>query len=106
MAYPRKRHWFRMLFEWRGSVLRVILPRLGLFFLLSVGVVWTGGHIGRFKIPLTIAPFTVSGLAISIFLGFRKHLLPSKYLVPRRATRDQFRPSLDLFNLAGWTLQL
>lgn len=27
----------------------------------------------------------------SIFLGFRKHLLPSKYLVPRRATRDQFQ---------------
>lgn len=67
----RKGHWFLMLFEWRGSVLRTILPRLMLVFGLSVWVVWSSGHIGRYRIPLDIAPFTLSGLAISIFLGFR-----------------------------------
>jgi len=40
----------------------------------------------------------------SIFLGFRKHLLPWKYLVPRRATRDQFRAE-PRFEPSWWTLQ-
>lgn len=108
MAYPRKRHWFRMLFEWRGSVLRVILPRLGIFFLLSVGVVWTGGHIGRFKIPLTIAPFTVSGLAISIFLGFRNSASYDRFWEGRRlwgallnATRSLVRQGLTYAQLTA-----
>ena len=108
MAYPRKRHWFRMLFEWRGSVLRVILPRLGLFFLLSVGVVWTGGHIGRFKIPLTIAPFTVSGLAISIFLGFRNSASYDRFWEGRKlwgallnTTRSLVRQGLTYAKLAA-----
>jgi ion channel-forming bestrophin family protein len=97
-----------MLFEWRGSVLRVILPRLGIFFLLSVGVVWTGGHIGRFKIPLTIAPFTVSGLAISIFLGFRNSASYDRFWEGRKlwgallnTTRSLVRQGLTYTQLAA-----
>jgi putative membrane protein len=71
MASQRRRHWILMLFEWRGSVLRTILPRLCLLFLISACVVWSHGYIGRYRIPLDIAPFTLSGVAISIFLGFR-----------------------------------
>ncbi|GGG96850.1 bestrophin family protein [Silvibacterium dinghuense] len=71
MKRQKKQHWFLMLFEWRGSVLRQILPRLGLMFLLSSAAVYSGGRIGRFHIPLNVAPFTLTGVAISIFLGFR-----------------------------------
>ncbi|MFT4113040.1 bestrophin family protein [Silvibacterium sp.] len=71
MKRQGKQHWFLMLFEWQGSVLREILPRLGIMFLYSCAVVYTGGRLGRFHIDLNVAPFTLIGVAISIFLGFR-----------------------------------
>lgn len=73
-----------MLFEWRGSVLRNILPRLSLIFLLSLWVVWSHGCIGRHHISLDLAPFTLSGVAISIFLGFRNSASYDRFLEGRR----------------------
>lgn len=71
MIIRKKEHWFRMLFIWHGSVLPRLLPRLGLLFLLSAIIVYLKGALFSFKVPLNPAPFTLFGLALALFLGFR-----------------------------------
>lgn len=60
-----------MLFIWRGSVLPRIMPQLGLIFVCSALVVYFRGHLFSVKIPLNPTPFTLFGIALAIFLGFR-----------------------------------
>lgn len=71
MIIREKSNWFSMLFVWKGSVLPVILPRLLVLLVLSIGVVWSNGQLYHFKIALNPAPFTLIGLALALFLGFR-----------------------------------
>lgn len=77
-------HWLRMLFVWRGSVLRRILPQLALIALLSAGVVWTHGSIGGWKLTLTATPFTLFGVALAIFLGFRNNASYERFWEARK----------------------
>lgn len=72
-------HWLRMLFVWRGSVLPKILPQLLLITLLAVLVTCFHGHLFRWKVTLTFAPFTLMGLALAIFLGFRNSASYARY---------------------------
>jgi putative membrane protein len=60
-----------MLFTWRGSVLPTITPRLGMVFLVSLAAVIWRGQVLDYKISLNPAPFTLIGVALAIFLGFR-----------------------------------
>ncbi|WP_058909991.1 bestrophin family protein [Entomohabitans teleogrylli] len=64
-------HWFTRLFVWHGSVLSKIFTRLLLNVLLSVSVIFFLPWYERLGIKLTIAPFSILGVAIAIFLGFR-----------------------------------
>jgi ion channel-forming bestrophin family protein len=77
-------HWLRMLFVWRGSVLRQILPQLALIALLSTAVVWTHGTIGGWKLTLTATPFTLFGVALAIFLGFRNNASYERFWEARK----------------------
>jgi putative membrane protein len=60
-----------MLFTWRGSVLPAIMPRLGMVFLVSLAAVIWRGQVLDYKVSLNPAPFTLIGVALAIFLGFR-----------------------------------
>jgi putative membrane protein len=61
---------FGLLFTLRGSIVPAIAPRVLVVVLLSS--VLTGLHHQRPALPeLTPVPFTLLGLALSIFLGFR-----------------------------------
>ena len=71
MIIRKREHWFKMLFIWHGSVLPRLLPRLGLLMLLSAAVVYLRGSVFSFKVPLNPAPFTLFGIALALFLGFR-----------------------------------
>ncbi|MDT3621283.1 bestrophin family protein [Cronobacter malonaticus] len=64
-------HWFARLFVWHGSVLAKISTRLLLNFLLSVTVIFFLPWYEELGIKLTTAPFSILGVAIAIFLGFR-----------------------------------
>lgn len=64
-------NWLRLLFVWRGSILKQILPQLGLVLLLSVVVTVVHGQVLRWKVPLNFVPFSLIGLTLAIFLGFR-----------------------------------
>jgi len=73
MVIKEKSNWFRMLFVWHGSVLPEILPRLIALFLLSAVIVYFRGQLFAYKVSLNPAPFTLIGLALAIFLGFRNN---------------------------------
>ncbi|WP_341318761.1 bestrophin family ion channel [Paraburkholderia sp. IMGN_8] len=64
-------HWLRMLFVWRGSVLPQIAPRLALTSVFSALVVAFHGRLFVWKVPMNFVPFTLIGLTLAIFLGFR-----------------------------------
>jgi putative membrane protein len=74
MIIRKQENWFRMLFIWRGSVLPRLLYRLFLLFALSLLVLYFNGSFFNHKIQLNPAPFTLFGIALAIFLGFRNNV--------------------------------
>lgn len=76
--------WFRMLLIWRGSVLPRILPRLLAITLLAGLVTVLHGELFRLKISLTFVPFTLIGVALAIFLGFRNSASYDRYWEARK----------------------
>lgn len=71
MIIRKKEHWFMMLFILRGSVLPKLFPRLLFLCLFSILVVYLRGDVFNVKVPLNPTPFTLFGVALAIFLGFR-----------------------------------
>ncbi len=71
MIVRPNQHWFLSLFNWRGSVLPNILSRLALNLLVSVSAVILLPYYDSLGLHLTTAPFSLVGIAIAIFLGFR-----------------------------------
>ncbi|HRL66812.1 MAG TPA: bestrophin family ion channel, partial [Ottowia sp.] len=64
-------NWLRLLFVWRGSILPQILPQLLAALGFAVLVTLVHGQVWRWKVPLNLVPFSLIGLALAIFLGFR-----------------------------------
>ncbi len=64
-------NWLRLLFVWRGSILRKILPQLVAVLVLALVVTVVHGQVLRWKVPLNFVPFSLIGLTLAIFLGFR-----------------------------------
>lgn len=77
-------HWLRMLFVLRGSVLPRIMPQLLFTTALAAVVVWGEGRIGPWKLGLTAAPFTLLGVALAIFLGFRNNASYERFWEARK----------------------
>ena len=79
-------HWFRLLFVWRGSVLPYIATRLLLVVLVAVLSVlsrswWMSEHAAS---ALSIPPFTLMGIALAIFLGFRNSVSYERFWEARK----------------------
>ena len=72
-------HWFRMLFVLRGSVLPLIAPRLLGTTLFAAFVVWLHGHMGNWQLSLNFVSFSLIGLPLAIFLGFRNSTAYARY---------------------------
>ncbi|UOE49790.1 hypothetical protein MTO98_01720 [Mucilaginibacter sp. SMC90] len=71
MIIRKKPNWFRMLFVWRGSVLPKLLPRLSVLFLFTSLVVYSRPYLDRYHGDLSTNIYTLFGIALAIFLGFR-----------------------------------
>lgn len=86
MIIRPRHHWFRLLFVWRGSVLPNIVGRLALVLAVSVASVlsrewWMSAHANS---ALSIPPFTLMGVALAIFLGFRNSVSYERFWEARR----------------------
>jgi putative membrane protein len=71
MIVRSKSNWWTLLFVWRGSMMKQMLPQLLIVAVLSVLAVWTEGNVLAHKVPLNATPFTLVGVALALFLGFR-----------------------------------
>nr|WP_295924013.1 bestrophin family ion channel [uncultured Dyadobacter sp.] len=103
MIQRKKEHWFKMLFVWHGSVLPQLVPRLFLLLVLSVLIVFVNGTLYHYKIPLSPAPFTIFGIALALFLGFRNNASYDRFWEGRKLwgallndTRSLSRQALTL----------
>ncbi len=77
-----------MLFVWNGSVLQSIIPQLAFVALVDVVAVITDGSIFGEKVPLNTTPFTLVGVALTIFLAFRNNASYSRYWEARQMWGD------------------
>jgi putative membrane protein len=96
-------HWLRMLFVLRGSVLPDIAPQLLGTMAFAVVVTLLHGQLFTWKIPLNFVPFSLIGLTLAIFLGFRNSTSYARYWEARvlwgtllNETRSLVRQALTL----------
>lgn len=68
----------------RGSILPRILPSLMLNIILATLVTISHGDLFDLKITLTPIPFTLIGLALAIFLGFRNNAAYDRFWEARK----------------------
>lgn len=68
----------------RGSVLPRILPSLALNMFIAALVTISHGDLFQLKITLTPIPFSLIGLALAIFLGFRNNAAYDRYWEGRK----------------------
>lgn len=84
MIIRKKENWLRMLFIWRGSVLPQIINRLLILLVISLGVVYFKGTVYNYKIQLNPSPFTLFGIALALFLGFRNNVSYDRFWEGRK----------------------
>lgn len=70
MIVRQRTHWLKMLFIWKGSVLKKIITQLFIITIFSVAVYYFNGKIYDYKVKLNPTVFTLIGLALAIFMGF------------------------------------
>ncbi|GAA4011182.1 bestrophin family protein [Actimicrobium antarcticum] len=75
---------FRLFLLLRGSVLPRILPTLIINIVIATLVTWSHGDLYTLKITLTTIPFTLIGLPIAIFLGFRNNAAYDRFWEGRK----------------------
>lgn len=92
-----------MLLAWRGSVLPQLIPRLFLVLCLSIIAVAAHDHIIKFTVHLSTVPFSLIGIALAVFLGFRNSASYDRYWEGRKLwgqllneTRSLTRQALTL----------
>ena len=105
MIIKKKDNWFKMLFEWKGSVLPQLLPRLFLLFLFSFLIVYYKSFLLEYNLHINPAIFTLFGIALAIFLGFRNNVSYDRFWEGRKLwgallndTRSLARQSITLLN--------
>ena len=92
-----------MLLAWRGSVLPQLLPRLFIVLCLSIIAVASHDHILKITVNLSTVPFSLIGIALAVFLGFRNNASYDRYWEGRKLwgqmlneTRSLTREALTL----------
>ena len=71
MIVRSKTNWWALLFVWRASMMTQMMPQMLIVAALSVFAVWSEGTVFKHKVPLNATPFTLVGVALALFLGFR-----------------------------------
>jgi putative membrane protein len=75
---------FRLFLIFRGSVLKDIWKVLLVNIILATLVTMTHGDLFSHKVTLTAIPFTLIGLPLAIFLGFRNNAAYDRYCEGRK----------------------
>ncbi len=73
MLVPNKPSWIRILFYTRGTPILAVWKRLLAVTAVALTITWMEVVHNFFHLELTVVPFSLVGLALSIFLGFRNN---------------------------------
>ncbi|MDD9942982.1 MAG: bestrophin family ion channel [Myxococcales bacterium] len=102
----REASWLSLLVSTRGTVLSRIWLRIVLITLVALVITWLHLEEGWFERSLTPLPFTLIGLALGIFLGFRNNTSYDRFWEGRKlwgalvnASRSLTRQILTLIDL-------
>jgi putative membrane protein len=76
--------WIGLLFARRGSLMPRIAAQLLFVCALSFAVVAVHGTLFHWKVTLTAAPFSLMGVSLAIFLGFRINASYDRYWEARK----------------------
>lgn len=77
-------HWLRLLFVRRGSMVRQIMSQQLFIVGWACVVVWAHGRLFEWKVTLTASPFSLMGVSLAIFLGFRINASYDRYWEARK----------------------
>ncbi|PKO58036.1 MAG: hypothetical protein CVU25_05940 [Betaproteobacteria bacterium HGW-Betaproteobacteria-19] len=77
-------HWLHLLFVRHGSIIYRIFPQLLFTTGLAAVVVLAHGQLFHWKVTLTSSPFSLMGVALAIFLGFRINASYDRYWEARK----------------------
>lgn len=83
LVFDNKKSWLALVFSIRGSALLRIRYRLLGVFLLSVAFTYVQ-ETGRIHSPVNLAAFSLIGLALGVFLGFRNNTSYDRFWEGRR----------------------
>ncbi|MBX7083519.1 MAG: bestrophin [Nannocystaceae bacterium] len=84
MIVDERRTWWQQLSAWRGTALQRIWPRLALVMAASAVLTWLHVVVDRRFDVLTPLPFSLVGVALGIFLGFRNNASYDRFWEGRR----------------------
>jgi putative membrane protein len=73
-----------LLFSRQGSIVAEVWRPILFTVLIAMMVTWTHGHLYHFKVTLTVIPFSLIGLTLAIFLGFRNRISYDRFWEGRR----------------------
>lgn len=110
MIVTRRPNAIRLFFALQGSILPRIVWSLATCTALAVAVTLTHGRLFDAKITLTPVPFSLMGLALAIFLGFRNSTAYDRYWEARKLwgellhhSRSLTRQVLTLTRMPAWS---
>jgi putative membrane protein len=86
----------RLFLALRGSIVPRILPALIVNVAIATLVTMSHGDLFRLKITLTTIPFTLIGLPLAIFLGFRNNAAYDRFWEGRKLWGEQVLRSRSL----------
>ena len=84
MIVKRKIPWIRLLFQFRGSSLEDTWPRVLVATIIAILVTVIEHYYGFQQFTLTLTPFTLIGVALGIFLGFRNNVAYDRFWEGRK----------------------
>lgn len=84
MIITEKDSWIRMIFSIHGTTMDRTWPRLAVVVGFSIFITIIAMVFPTHAYSLTMAPFTVVGLALAIFLGFRNNAAYDRYWEGRK----------------------
>lgn len=83
MILRDKPSWRELAFAIRGSIVPAIAPRIGMLMAFSAAMVWLHQRLPTFP-EIDAVGFTVFGIALSLFLGFRNNAAYDRWWEARK----------------------
>ena len=102
MVVLDKTNAFRLFFSLKGSVLPRIAPGLAACTALATLVALSHGLLFTWKVTLTPVPFTLIGLALAIFLGFRNGAAYERFWEARKLWGELIHSARTLARQLSW----